>query len=103
MKVEYDQQADALYIALAREIRAARTVQVDPGTLVDLDDNGQLLGVEVIRPARSWPLDEILRRFPTDPADALVLRLLELNAVRMFAPTPSSSSAPAEQVQLVSA
>jgi uncharacterized protein YuzE len=103
MKVEYDQQADALYIALARDIRAARTVRIDPGTLVDLDGNGGLLGVEVIRPARPWPLDEILSRFPADPADAVVLRLLERNALRMFAPAPLGTSAQAEQVQLISA
>jgi uncharacterized protein YuzE len=103
MKVEYDQQADALYIALANNVRAARTVQIDPGTLVDLDVQGRLVGVEVIRPARSWPLDEILRRFPADPADAIVLRLLESNALRMFAPAPLGTSAHAEQVQLVSA
>lgn len=76
MKVAYDQQADALYIELeAAEV--SRTVQVDRGTLVDLDTDGRLIGVELIRPARPWPLATILSRFPADPGDARLLRLLE--------------------------
>jgi uncharacterized protein YuzE len=77
MRVEYDQQADALYIMLAERAEVARTVQIDPGTLVDLDDRGCLIGVEVIRPARPWPLDEILSRFPIDGVDERLLRLCE--------------------------
>jgi uncharacterized protein YuzE len=76
MNVAYDQQADALYIELeAAEV--ARTVQIDRGTLVDLNHQWRLIGVELIRPARPWPLDTILNRFPVDPADARILHLLE--------------------------
>jgi uncharacterized protein YuzE len=98
MKVEYDQQADALYIALTSdEVESARTVQIDPGTLVDLDSSGQLIGVEIIRAARPWPLDEILSRFPVPPADARQLRLLERAA------GAAGIYAYAEPFQLVSA
>jgi uncharacterized protein YuzE len=76
MKVAYDQQADALYIELGNAA-VARTVQIDRGTLVDLDARGWLLGVELIRPARPWPLAEILNRFPAGSADARLLHLLE--------------------------
>jgi uncharacterized protein YuzE len=76
MKVTYDQQADALYIEL-QAAAVARTVDIDPGTLVDLDTDGRLIGVELIRPARPWPLAGILGRFPTDASDARLLRLLE--------------------------
>jgi uncharacterized protein YuzE len=76
MKVAYDQRADALYIEL-QAAAVARTVEIDRGTLVDLDADGQLIGVELIRPARPWPLNSILRRFPADPSDARLLRLLE--------------------------
>jgi uncharacterized protein YuzE len=77
MKVEYDQQADALYITLAELAEVARTVQIDPGTLVDLDGRGWLIGVEILRAARPWPLDEILSRFPADFTHAHMLRRLE--------------------------
>jgi uncharacterized protein YuzE len=77
MKVEYDQQADALYIELISTIEVARTVEIDPGTLVDLDADNKLIGVEIIRPARPWPVTEILSRFPADNSSARLLRLLE--------------------------
>jgi uncharacterized protein YuzE len=63
----YDLDADALYITLADQ-PATRTAQLDEGTLVDLDADGRLLGIEVIQPWRAWPLDDILARFPL-PAD----------------------------------
>ena len=68
----YDFDADALYIELA-EPKAARTVQVDNGTLVDLDADGQVVGIEVIQPQRTWPLREILDRFAVPAATAAEL------------------------------
>jgi hypothetical protein len=41
------------------------------------DTDGRLIGVELIRPARPWPLAGILGRFPTDASAARLLRLLE--------------------------
>ena len=79
MKVTYDQQADALYIELG-DAPVASTVHIDRGTLVDLDAQGHLIGVELIRPARPWPLATILDRFPVDPTSARILRLLERSA-----------------------
>jgi len=77
MKVGYDLQADALYVTLDEHAEVSHTVQVDSGTLVDVDSGGNLIGVEVIRPSRPWPLDEILSQFSTTDADAHLLRLLE--------------------------
>jgi uncharacterized protein YuzE len=97
MKVDYDQQADALYVTLTADAEVARTVQVDPGTLVDRDGRGRLIGVELIRPARPWPLDEILSRFPAEYVDARLLRLLERTA------GSAGTFTYAEPIQLVSA
>jgi uncharacterized protein YuzE len=96
MKIAYDQQADALYVEL-QAADVARTIQIDRGTLVDLNSQGQLIGVELIRPARPWPLDEILARFPVDPTDARLLHLLERAA------DPGRTFIYAEPAQLVSA
>jgi uncharacterized protein YuzE len=76
MKVTYDQRADALYIEL-KDDSVTDTVRIDRGTLVDLDAQGNLIGVELIRPARPWPLAKILNRFPADPTSARILHLLE--------------------------
>ncbi len=73
MKLTYDMEADALVARLA-EGAVARTVEVDSGTLVDVDAAGHVLTIEVLHPARRWPLDEVLDRFPIAPADAAMLR-----------------------------
>ncbi len=96
MKVTYDQQADALYIELD-DAPVSRTVHIDRGTLVDLDAQGRLIGVELIRPARPWPLATILNRFPLDPNSARILRLLERSA------GDAGTFGYAEPIQLVSA
>ena len=68
----HDLEADALYITL-REGDAARTVELDSGTLVDVDDDGTPLGLEVIHPHRDWPLDAFIRQFniPLEQENAL--------------------------------
>lgn len=70
---DYDADADALYLKLA-DCRVAHTVEVDSGTLVDLDSAGRLAGIEVIRPDRAWPLEDILHRFGVSPTEAAELR-----------------------------
>jgi uncharacterized protein YuzE len=59
MRSHYDQVADALYITL-RDGEVARTLQLDPGTLVDVDQHGVPVGVEVLHPARDWPETQLL-------------------------------------------
>lgn len=69
----YDLDADALYIKLA-DGQAARTAQIDAGTLVDLDSAGNVVGIEVIQPDRIWPLDKILARYGVSDDDARELQ-----------------------------
>jgi uncharacterized protein YuzE len=74
ISLQYDYSAAALYIELDAGPQATSTEQIDPGTLVDLDESGQVIGIEVIHPDRPWPLDEILDRFPVSDSDARELR-----------------------------
>ena len=62
MNFSYDDTADALYIQVAGSL-VAQTVQFDPGTMVDVDTFGRVVGIEVLQPARDWPLEEIKSRF----------------------------------------
>lgn len=71
--VTYDTEASALAIRLS-EGPVSRTVEVEPGTLVDIDTGGRVLMIEVINPGRRWALDEIAERFPLSDADLAVLR-----------------------------
>ena len=72
MIFSYDYDVDALYIEIA-DSPVVRTRQFDKGTLVDLDESGDLVGIEVLRPARDWPLDEIAASYGLGEDDAAVL------------------------------
>ena len=71
----YDLEANALYVGLASEGSVARTHTIDQGTMVDVDTQGTVVGIEVINPHREWPINQIKRRFKL-PADQS--RLLDL-------------------------
>ena len=47
MKFEYDPQADALYIRMASG-KVAETEEVRPGLMLDYDENGKILGIEML-------------------------------------------------------
>ena len=47
MKIEYDQQADAIYIRL-RAGDVAESEEVRPGVVLDFDTQGQVLGIEML-------------------------------------------------------
>ncbi len=76
IRYRYDQNADALDIRLREGATVARTEQIDSGTLIDLDQDGDVIAIEVVRPARRWPLSEILERFTVDEGQAEILRSL---------------------------
>lgn len=61
-KVSLDANVDALYVQLGEQV-VDRTVELDAGTLVDVAADGSIVGIEVLRPARDWPLDEVLQGF----------------------------------------
>lgn len=63
----FDPAADALYLRVAAG-EVARTIEVDSGTLIDVDAEGQPLGIEVIHPSRPFPLQAIIDLFSS--ADA---------------------------------
>ena len=47
MKIEYDNQVDAIYIRL-QEKYVTRTVEIEDGLNIDLDENGKILGIELL-------------------------------------------------------
>jgi uncharacterized protein YuzE len=79
MRLDYDLDADALYIAV-HEGTVARTVEIDDETLVDLDADGLLVGIEVVSFRRAWPLNAILDRYDVPAEDAK--QLIHLFPVR---------------------
>lgn len=85
MQISYDETADALYIAIA-DLIVDRTAEIDQGTLVDIDRSGRLIGIEVIRPARKWPLDRILQDYDIADEDAQALHALWKEGEEMLYP-----------------
>jgi uncharacterized protein YuzE len=73
IRQSYDLAANALYITVT-DRQVTHTVEVDPGTLVDVDAAGSIVGIEVLNPDRCWPLNDILDRFSTGPEDAAQLK-----------------------------
>jgi uncharacterized protein YuzE len=47
MKIEFDQQADAMYIRL-RAGTVAESDEVRPGVVLDFDAEGRVLGIEML-------------------------------------------------------
>ena len=66
---EYSSDVDVLYIRLS-ENAVDRTIVIDNGTMVDIDREGRSVGIEIIRPARDWPLTLIQDRVGLPDGDA---------------------------------
>ncbi len=47
MKIEFSKTADALYIYF-REIEVTRSQDIQDGVVVDFDDEGQIVGIEIL-------------------------------------------------------
>lgn len=58
----YDREADALYVTLQDGVRA-RAVEIDETTYVDVDQNGQALGIEFLYPAMGIALSAVVDQF----------------------------------------
>lgn len=58
MRIEYDREIDALYIRLQQKY-VARTVEIEEGLNLDLDENGKLIGLEILDATDRYPLADI--------------------------------------------
>jgi uncharacterized protein YuzE len=73
MRLKYDLDVGALYIKLSHQA-VARTRDVGDNASVDLDDAGNVVGIEVISIAHRWPLDDILRDYSIPATEVAQLR-----------------------------
>ena len=50
MRTSYDPETDALFVWFGPEgVKSAETEEVAPGILFDLDDDGRVIGIEVLQ------------------------------------------------------
>ena len=66
MKIEYDPEADALYIQI-REAHPSDNIDIEEGVTVDVDKRGHIVGVEI--------LDASKRLSPSDLASITIEKL----------------------------
>ena len=58
MKITYDPEADALYIAL-REAAATDGIDIEEGVSVDLDKDGHIIGIEILDASKRLTPEEL--------------------------------------------
>ncbi|MEK6963406.1 MAG: DUF2283 domain-containing protein [Nanoarchaeota archaeon] len=58
MEIEYDKEADALYIEF-RKGDFAKNKKIDDFTVLDLDAKGNLLGIELLQASKRVPAQSL--------------------------------------------
>jgi uncharacterized protein YuzE len=58
MKIEYDKEVDALYIRI-QEKYVSRTEELSEGVNVDFDEEGKLIGLEILSAVKRYSISDI--------------------------------------------
>ena len=58
MEISYDKQADAMYIEFQKGL-FAKNKKVDDFTIIDLDKDGNILGIELLEVSKRIPLESL--------------------------------------------
>ena len=58
MKITFDKKADAMYIYLKKK-KIFKTRQITNDTIVDLDKNGNIIGIELLSVSKRMPIKEL--------------------------------------------
>jgi uncharacterized protein YuzE len=58
VRVRFDEQADALYVRLD-ESPVVESEEVRPGVVLDLDERGEIVGIEILRVGQRLPTAEL--------------------------------------------
>jgi len=68
MKLEYDREVDALYIRI-QEKEVTRTEEIEDGLNLDFDDQGRLIGIEILNATEKYSPQDLF----TVSSEALAL------------------------------
>ena len=60
MDINYDKKADAMYIGF-RKGKFAKNKKIDDYTIVDLDENGNMLGIELLDVSKRIPQESLIQ------------------------------------------
>ena len=59
MRIEYDKEADALYIQL-REASVDDNIDIEEGVTVDLDEKRHIVGIEILDASKRLSLEDLV-------------------------------------------
>ncbi len=59
MRIEYDKEADALYIQL-REASVDDNIDIEEGVTVDLDEKRYIVGIEILDASKKLSLEDLV-------------------------------------------
>jgi uncharacterized protein YuzE len=59
MKIEYSKEADAIYVYFKEEY-VAKSKEIEDGVVIDFDEKGQLIGIEVLDVSQRFKLSDIV-------------------------------------------
>jgi uncharacterized protein YuzE len=59
MKIEYSKDADAIYVYFKQDF-VASSKEIEDGVVIDFDEKGQFIGVEVLDVSQRFSLSDIV-------------------------------------------
>jgi len=59
MKIEYSKAADAIYVYFKEDF-VAKSKEIEDGVIIDFDERGQLIGIEVLDVSQRFSLADIV-------------------------------------------
>jgi uncharacterized protein YuzE len=59
MKIEYSKEADAIYVYFKEDF-VASSKEIEDGVVIDFDEKGQLIGIEVLDVSQRFSLSDIV-------------------------------------------
>jgi len=59
MKIEYSKEADAIYVYFKEEF-VAKSKEIEDVVVIDFDEKGQLIGIEVLDVSQRFSLSDIV-------------------------------------------
>ncbi|TLD40156.1 MAG: hypothetical protein JETT_3581 [Candidatus Jettenia ecosi] len=73
MKIEYSKEADAIYVYFKEDF-VAKSKEIEDGIVIDFDEDGQLIGIEVLDVSQRFSLADIvninIENLPVDSISA---------------------------------
>ena len=76
MKIEYDREADALYIQL-REAHVDDNIDIEEGVTIDIDEKKHIIGIEILDVSKRLSLKDIvnitIENLPIEKAGSITL------------------------------